>query len=283
MFKKKLIKKFFLRLISYFFRNLEKISSDKIAIKLRNLRNRISKYNYFFGFSKSKNLFYISDEYNKHFFGNRKRGFSLYELGLNYRASQLADSYLIKIIKFERDDLVIDCGANYADLWLYLVKYINPDCYITFEPGFEEYLSICQNAPNGKHNNFGLGDKNEDNFFYTNHKDADSSFIKPHNFSEIVLAKIYKLDTYIKENSIKKVKLLKLEAEGFEPEILKGSYEAIKIIVYIAIDGGFERGEKKEETFTTQTNFLIQNNFEIIGINYEWKRGLFLNKKYIAE
>ena len=44
-----------------------------------------------------------------------------------------------------------------------------------------------------------------------------------------------------------------------------------------------ERGEKKEETFTTQSNFLIQNNFEIIGINYEWKRGLFLNKKYISE
>ena len=165
----------------------------------------------------------------------------------------MADSYLIKIIKFERNDLVIDCGANYADLWLYLVKYINPDCYITFEPVFEEYLSICQNAPNGKHNNFGLGDKNEDNF-YTNHKDADSSFIKPHNFSEIVLAKIYKLDTYIKENSIKKVKLLKLEAEGFEPEILKGSYEAIKIIEYIAIDGGFEE-KKRGNIYNTNKLF----------------------------
>ena len=76
---------------------------------------------------------------------------------------------------------------------------------------------------------------------------------------------------------IKKVKILKLEAEGFEPEILSGIGNRIEDIEYIAIDGGYERGKKEEQTFTTITNFLINNGFEISDIYFSWYRALFRN------
>ena len=89
-----------------------------------------------------------------------------------------------------------------------------------------------------------------------------------------------KLDDLINKLAIKKIKLLKLEAEGFEPEIIEGASNVIPICEYIAIDGGYERGKKQEQTFTVITNQLIQNNFDIVDINFSWQRALFKNKRY---
>ena len=69
---------------------------------------------------------------------------------------------------------------------------------------------------------------------------------------------------------------MKLEAEGYEPEILLGAKDSIKNIDYIAIDGGYERGIKQEETFTILTNRLIENGFSIIFVNFKFGRALFI-------
>ena len=89
---------------------------------------------------------------------------------------------------------------------------------------------------------------------------------------------VIKLDNLIKNLGIKKIKLLKLEAEGFEPEILQGALSVIPICEYIAVDGGYERGQNQEQTFTTLTNILLENNFEIHDINFSWCRALFKNR-----
>ena len=54
----------------------------------------------------------------------------------------------------------------------------------------------------------------------------------------------------------------------------------LKNINYIAIDGGYERGVEREQTFTSLTNKLIQNNFEVIDIKFDYNRALFLNKNF---
>ena len=269
------LNKLILKITTFPLRKLEKFVSLKNSIRLRNLSNKLRGFNHIFGFSEKEKLFYVKENTVKHYFANKERGFNLYEYGVERRSQILANSYLLKNIKFNRDDLVIDCGANYADLWIFLKNYINENSYLTFEPGLEEYNSIVLNSPKGIHHNVGLGDGNYEKIFYTNHKDADSSFIMPHKYSKKHISKIITIDNFLRKNFIKSVKLLKLEAEGFEPEILNGAKSSLKLIEYIAIDGGFERGVNKEETFTYQTNFLIKNKFEIIEINYEWKRALF--------
>ena len=81
------------------------------------------------------------------------------------------------------------------------------------------------------------------------------------------------------ENFIHKpVKLLKLEAEGAEPEILYGIGDKLKLIEYISADVGFERGIKEESTLVPVTNYLLENNFELISLGIGRLSLLFRNK-----
>lgn len=76
-------------------------------------------------------------------------------------------------------------------------------------------------------------------------------------------------------NAIERVKLFKLEAEGFEPEILRGALAVLDRIEYVAIDGGYERGVDCEQTFSHQTNLLTEHGFKMLDVNLKWGRALF--------
>lgn len=255
---------------------LPKLSTlPHLQIMKKNILNRLVGRKHLFGYDHEKALFYLIEGSQKHHFGNLDRGFYLYKKGLQRRADKLYKSYLLNLIEFQQTDIVIDCGANYADLWLSLRGKIAEKNYITFEPGENEFLSICANASNATNNKKGLGNEDKLNKFYVNDADADSSFIEPLHFFDVIDVETVTLMSYCKANKIKSIKLLKLEAEGYEPEILEGAKAVLPIIDYVAIDGGHERGVALEETFSFQTNFLTRNGFEMIGVNFEWGRALF--------
>ena len=258
---------------------IEKIDLNN-SILIFNIIFFLRKKNLRFGYNIHKKLFFLQDGQRKHYFSNKIRGINLYSSGLNFRATQIADSYKLKNINFKFTDLVIDCGANYGDLWLYLRDKINKKNYITFEPGINEYRALKKNVTNNNNYNLGLGKEESKINFYINEKDADSSIIEPIIYDEIYEIKTTTLNSFFKNKKIGFIKLLKLEAEGYEPEILLGSNEVLEKIEYIAIDGGYERGKKLEETLSNQLNFLFTNNFEIIEINLKWGRALLKNKLF---
>jgi len=269
--------KLFLQKILFFLvRTLNKF----YFIRLINLILSFKKRDHYFGYSEEKKLFFVKDNTNKHFFANKERGFCLYYQGLKSRRDQLKNSYKLDHISFKRNDIVIDCGANYGDLWLFLQHKIKSKNYISFEPGINEYKSLICNAPLSQNINQGLGDSSKFLDFYINEKDADSSVIKPISFDKIKKIKVSKLDDYIDENKIDKIKLLKIEAEGFEPEILAGCVKNIKKFSFIAIDGGNERGVNLEETMSNQLNFLLSKGFKIKEINLNWGRALLYNSNH---
>jgi len=253
-----------------------------ISLFIRNTILRSKNLSIRFYFDKRIGLYYFREFGITHYFANRIRGYGLYSNGIKNRVNSLVSSYDLAKIDFKEKDLVIDCGANYADLWIYLKSFIQEKNYITFEPGKEEFQAICRNASKARNYNIGLGKKDEVKKFYVNHLDADSSFIEPSEYSKIEEIKTTTLDKFISENNIKSIKLLKLEAEGFEPEILLGTKKSLHKIKYIAIDGGYERGINKDETFSEQTNILIQNGFKMIAVNFNWGRALFENKKFLS-
>ena len=103
----------------------------------------------------------------------------------------------------------------------------------------------------------GLGDSNCTKNFYYSPDDGDSSLIEISNFKSKLEIEVIKLDGFIKSNiGDKKIKLLKLEAEGGEPEVLFGSKDKLNNIEYIAADVGPERGINKECTITDVVNYL---------------------------
>ena len=135
--------------------------NKKIAVIAANIKFRLMGFALKIKHEKELNIFSITDGNDKHFFGDLLRGLNCYRSGLSDRANGLFSSYLLENIRFEQDDIVIDCGANYGDLWLSLKEKITPSSYITFEPGILEHLSIKNNAPLGTHNQLGLSNKKE--------------------------------------------------------------------------------------------------------------------------
>jgi FkbM family methyltransferase len=245
----------------------------KLALKGQRVRIR---------FNSDLNLFYADEGEQKHYFGDLQRGSTLYKKGLLKRGNKLAKTYMLDFISFNKEDTVIDCGANYADIWLYLHGKINPRNYITFEPGVIEHSAINLNAPNGLHKNLGLSNHSGSSIFYVNEHDADSSLIEPSKYSHKIEIKVITLSEFIRSNNLQRIKLLKLEAEGWEPEIIDGALDVLSRIEYIALDGGPERGTSEEETFSRINNILLNKGFELIGTNFNYGRALFINKNVIV-
>lgn len=216
----------------------------------------------------------------------RTRGRRCYLKGLSSRGKLLAEQYFISEIKFSEEDAIIDCGANFGDLYLYLFLQNIRLNYFAFEPGFLEYSTLKENLNNNpskiesKTFKKALGNINGQMELYYSPKHGDSSLIPMSINENSYKVEVLTLDTFLDSVNLnqKKIKLLKLEAEGFEPEILQGCAKNIKNIEYIAADLGPERGAKNECTLVEVTNFLVSNGFELLNFYHTRTTILYKNK-----
>jgi FkbM family methyltransferase len=200
-----------------------------------------------------------------------------YSNGLLARSLTLQNEYLIKNINFTENDEIIDCGANNGDFFLCFNKKIN---YTGIEPSKIEYSNLCHNIKNQNLINKALF-KNSNSYldFYVSGEYGDNSLIKINEFTEIYKVETITLDDIINKIS-KNIKLIKIEAEGAEPEILEGLKSNISKVEYITIDCGFERGFKKESTLAPCVNYLLNNNYELIDFSNKRIVCLFKNKLF---
>tara|TARA_B110000483_G_C18081741_1_gene498385 strand:+ start:684 stop:1067 length:384 start_codon:yes stop_codon:yes gene_type:complete len=102
--------------------------------------------------------------------------------------------------------------------------------------------------------------------FYLSDEFGDSSILPINNYTKKITIETTTLDKEI-DKIKKKIKLIKIEAEGFEPEILQGLKKNLNYADYITIDCGFERGINQESTIAECSNYLIKNNFKMIDFN----------------
>lgn len=254
-----------------------KISSPRLSCFLENLiaflNNRKVRFSYD-GLSK----FYCATEGKLIFnFANKRRGFWLYRNGIQTRGKFLFSSYCLNSIDFEEGDVIIDCGANSGDLTLELKRRAPKMCYVCVEPNPEDFKVLKKNVDleTSECVNKALGERNEVLNFYVCTENADSSLVEPPSYTEIIDVEVVRLDNLCNELGIKKIKLLKLEAEGYEPEILNGAAGVLNFIEYVAVDGGYERYKDNEQTLTRVTNFLLENNFKMVDIYFPWYQALY--------
>lgn len=236
-----------------------------------------------FSYDKKSALFIASDRNGRfQYFKDPVRGSHLYWNGLKHRADRLAKSYFLENIQFQKDSVIVDCGANYGDLRLYLDSYISPECYVAVEPGEVEFRCLEFNAPNARLCNYGLGEKNELKEFFVNSNDADSSFIKPTLSYDSLFIRCKTLDDLVEELGLSRIKLLKIEAEGYEPEVLLGASSALDITDYVAVDAGPERGVNADITVVDVFNTLYAKGFQLLAFNNKNCRALFINNPEIG-
>lgn len=256
---------------------LQRRCTPSLACTLQNLFVALHGSKIKYRYDHKEGLYIATEGDLIRFFGDMGRGFGFYARSIKTRGNDLADSYCLKNIKFNSDDVVIDCGANYGDLYLYLRDKIKESNYIAIEPGPVEYKCLLKSLSCAQIVNFGLSNSDGELDFYLCSESGDSSLIEPKNYTQVVRVKVKTIDSLVKDLGISGCRLFKLEAEGWEPEILAGAHKFITSCDYVAVDGGLERGVDAEATFPAVNNFLMSNGFEMVDIFGPSYRALYKN------
>lgn len=199
-----------------------------------------------------------------------------YKGGVLARAESLADVYFLKKIDFKQGDVFIDCGANVGDLKLWFEMQSIDIEYIGFEPSPVEFKCLKENVSPSVVHNVGLWNEEGELKFYVSSQGADSSLIEPKDYDDVITSRVYRLDAFV--NS--RVKCLKLEAEGAEPEVVEGLGDKLELVEYITADLGYERGKEAESTLIPATNFLLHKGFELVDVQHERVCGLYRNMRF---
>ena len=197
--------------------------------------------------------------------------------GAAKRTSDLRKVYFLDLIDFLPGDRVIDCGANVGDLYL-TINDIEPLVhYIAFEPSTEEFDLLRQNASRGSElHNIALWNQDGEITFWLSPEGADSSAIMPAQYEETVQVRSARLEHWLSQ----KVRLLKLEAEGAELEVLQGCGELLANIEWISADLGPERGVDSAHTLPEVCNFLLSKGFVLRGFSSDRVTVLFHNQHF---
>ena len=193
------------------------------------------------------------------------------------RGELLHKQYLIDKINFNDNDVVIDCGANSGDFY---INFKNKIKYYGIEPSKKYFKILEENIKNQNLFNVALYNcEHKDMKFYLNDEDADSSLIANNNHKKFSLVSTTTLDNII--DKIKRpIKLIKIEGEGAEIEILQGLIKNITKVEFITIDCGPERGINNEITLTPCINYLLNRDFELVDVSFRRIVALFKKKNF---
>ena len=186
---------------------------------------------------------------------------------------RLLKSYSIDSLTFKDSDVDIDCGANIGELNLALKnKNINLN-YFAFEPDEQSYECCILNNQDSKDNirKIGLSDQKGKKEFFQDSFGGNSSLVSFGQQNKTII-NVEKLDNL---NIPEKIKLLKIDAEGYEPEVLQGCQKMLKNVEYVAVDFGPERGVKQEDTIIDVNNYLISEGFKLVKFEINRITGLY--------
>jgi FkbM family methyltransferase len=170
---------------------------------------------------------------------------------------------MLNDIAFEPGDVVVDVGANIGEIGLWLQARHPGVRYIAFEPSPREFACLTRNADGGETHNCGLWHEAARLTFYVNSEDADSSLLEPARFDQRHEVPCGRLDELV---APRPVKLLKVDAEGAEPEVLLGARRLLPYCQHVVIDAGPERGVDQVATAAEVINTMVGSGFDVVQV-----------------
>ena len=263
-------------IFGFFFIQILKTNSE---FKLKILNLLLTLFVYQIKIEKYKSIYKIFDSKDEIFISNIFRLEKYFE-GIRFRLNNLYEEYFLNQINFETGDKILDVGSNIGELAFYFSdKKVH---YFAFEPSpyLNEALVCNLNLVSGSFLSystfdFPLSNQEKDTYYFLNDNFGDSSLENKKGYKKIKKT-TKRLDQLIVERS--KIKLLKIDAEGHELEVLEGSSLLLDNIEYIAVDAGFEKNNDTESTLAEVFNFLNFNNFKLVSDHMKRKTYLFKNK-----
>ena len=231
-------------------------------------------------FNRDGKIYFEKEKYYKLLKNNEKIYFPNKRIlrivkSVKFQYDLIIDTYMLDEVGLIDKDTVIDCGANVGELKLALNSRGLKIDYYGFEPEKQTYecLSLNVDDSNGVYQN-ALGNKNETKTLYLDSIGGNSSLVDfGANKKEII--EVISLDSL---NLDIPIKVFKVEAEGYEPEVLEGAIETLKLVEYVTVDFGPERGKKNKNTVVEVNEILLDNYFKLIKFSNFRTVGLYKNK-----
>lgn len=187
------------------------------------------------------------------------------------------------IKKIKNINTLIDVGSNKGQFVLLCIKFFPNLLIYSFEP-IKEALIKQKNLLSFKNNiyfyNTGIGNKNKIiNFFITNRADSSSfltinkskNYNKNYYVKEKRKIKIQKLDQILNNKKLIKPVLIKIDVQGFELEVLKGSKKILPNIDYLLLEVSKNQMYNKQAIELEIINFLKKEKFRIMESS-KWKK-----------
>jgi FkbM family methyltransferase len=157
--------------------------------------------------------------------------------------------------------VVVEAGAHCGEFTAAAARIASRVYSFDPDPQVQRSLSLnTQQFSNVEIVQAALGAIDGEAEFYLATADADSSLFKPAAATEMVVVKVVRLESFLRDRQLDSVDFLKVEAEGAEPEILQGCGDALKKVRQVAIDCGPER--YGQTTFAECNEILGEAGFE---------------------
>lgn len=191
-----------------------------------------------------------------------------------YAKNNLLDNFFNLLINQNYyPETIYDIGANRGTWTKECLKYFPNSTYYLFEPQIELKKDIESNLgdiDNVHLFSVGVGDIN-DNLNFTIHKRDDGcsySYTEEEadklNFKQIVLP-IIRLESFVKENKLKKPSLLKIDAEGLDLKVLDGASSLLETVEIIMVEVGVMNDRIQNSAFET-LNYLDNKGYKLCDI-----------------
>lgn len=231
-------------------RNFKKIRK-KVLFRKNNKLIRVQNWN---GKDSNNLTLYVAQRTRLH----------LYFKGIQFRLDQIFTEYCLNSHAeiFDSQGWVIDIGANIGELSMSIEQKFPNQKFLIIEPSSEEMAAAKRNLKGEKFhfNSSALWKVNTTLRFYHANKTGDSSLLPKDLSVPSELIEARRLDSIVETLGINQINLLKLEAEGAEPEILDGAIKTLMQTRFVAADLGPERGPDRLPTY-----FECKSKLEVFG------------------
>ena len=216
----------------------------------------------------------------------------------------LSDSYdisengeeLVASLVAKKIDFFVDVGANVGDWTRILLKHSDsPSQGILYEPSPTVFMKLAQNLETYEgliFRQLAVGENEGRATLHENLKSTNvSSLISPRGLTKQTEVDVTALDKDLLGLGIEKVDFLKIDTEGYDFQVLKGTCELLKRQAIGLIQ--FEYGHSwipASSTLKAATNYLESFGYEVLllksdglyGLNYGWYGEYFQYSNFLA-
>ena len=213
----------------------------------------------------------------------RRSRLHYYRKGLKDRLAFLKMEYLGSIdVQFEPNDIIIDCGSNIGEF----IRSLNVDAshrIFAFEPDPIEHQALQVNiGAYAEVVHMALWNEHSDLEIFLGNDTGDSGVFQTNKNQKSIKVPACPIESYIKKVAPDGVvRLLKIEAEGVEPEVLSGARGLLTRTHFLAIDVGPERGSDKMSPLISVLEILEEFNFKMVNFNCKRITCLFENQNHV--